>query len=126
MLALDVHTPMGYTLTKELPMDHTAQSQTLTLAIEGMSCEHCVKAVTQALAAIPGLAVRSVTVGNAAVESKNDAAVGKALAALDDAGFPARVATRAGNWPVGTPGSCCGGSAKPAGGSAESHGCCGN
>jgi copper chaperone len=37
----------------------------LTLHIEGMSCGHCLNAVNQALAALPGVQVDSVRIGRA-------------------------------------------------------------
>jgi len=40
----------------------------LTLAIEGMSCSHCLNAVNQSLAALPGVSIRSVRIGRAELE----------------------------------------------------------
>lgn len=37
----------------------------LKLTIEGMSCEHCVRAVKNRLAATPGVAVEDVAIGSA-------------------------------------------------------------
>ena len=39
----------------------------VTLAIEGMSCGHCVKAVTQALERVQGVEVQEVRIGSARV-----------------------------------------------------------
>jgi copper chaperone len=39
--------------------------QRLTLHIEGMSCGHCLNAVSHALAALPGVQVDSVRIGRA-------------------------------------------------------------
>lgn len=39
----------------------------LSLAIEGMSCGHCVRAVTGALQAVPGVTVDAVAIGSAQV-----------------------------------------------------------
>jgi copper chaperone CopZ len=39
--------------------------ETLKLTIEGMSCEHCVRAVKNRLTATPGVAVDDVAVGSA-------------------------------------------------------------
>ncbi|MGI8673290.1 MAG: cation transporter, partial [Luteitalea sp.] len=36
-----------------------------TLTIEGMSCGHCIKAVTMALQDLPGVTVKDVRVGQA-------------------------------------------------------------
>ncbi len=42
-------------------------SETLTMRIEGMSCAHCVRAVRDALAEVPGATVERVEVGGATV-----------------------------------------------------------
>jgi copper chaperone len=39
----------------------------LHLAIDGMSCGHCVKAVTGALQRLPGVAIEQVAIGSAVV-----------------------------------------------------------
>ena len=39
--------------------------ETLKLTIEGMSCEHCVRAVKNRLTATPGVAVDEVAIGSA-------------------------------------------------------------
>lgn len=59
-----------------------------TLRIDGMSCGHCVKAVTMALLDLPGVSVRDVTVG-AAVIDIDEAVVTDAqvTAAIEEAGF---------------------------------------
>lgn len=62
----------------------------LTLHITGMSCGHCLNAVNQALAALPGLAVESVRIGRA--EVRYDPALVdpvRIAAAVDAAGYPA-------------------------------------
>lgn len=41
--------------------------QKISLAIDGMSCGHCVAAVKKELAAMPGVAVDEVTIGSATV-----------------------------------------------------------
>ena len=73
----------------------TSSSATpITLAITGMSCGHCVRAVDAALAALPGVAVHEVAVGRAtvALDAAHGPSVDAVLAAVDDAGYPARVA----------------------------------
>ncbi|HYE57506.1 MAG TPA: heavy-metal-associated domain-containing protein [Rhodothermales bacterium] len=42
-------------------------TQTETLRIEGMSCQHCVRAVRSALEGVPGVTVEDVQVGTARV-----------------------------------------------------------
>jgi copper chaperone len=64
----------------------------LTLVIDGMSCDHCVARVKRTLDAIPGVTTRQVRVGGAEVE--HDPALVSAheiAAAVDGAGYPARV-----------------------------------
>jgi len=68
----------------------TNTTGTVTLAIDGMSCGHCMQSVTRALAAVPGVKVRSVAVGSAVIEAADGWAAGKAVAALEEAGYPAK------------------------------------
>ncbi|MCC6661538.1 MAG: cation transporter [Phycisphaerales bacterium] len=89
---------------------------TVTFAIDGMSCGHCVGNVTRALEATPGIAVRSVAVGTAKVEADSPAATAGALAAIEAAGYTATVAASA---PPKTHSGCgCCGTSKAAGPSA--------
>ena len=63
-----------------------------TLHIDGMHCGACVRRVTQALAAVEGIAVDEVRVGAARLSSNLDRApVDLALAAVAKAGFTARL-----------------------------------
>jgi copper chaperone CopZ len=48
-------------------MSTATYPETFTLAIGGMSCTHCVRAVHQALADLPGAQVERVDVGSATV-----------------------------------------------------------
>ena len=65
--------------------------QKLSLAIEGMSCGHCVARVTKALSALPGVRIGSVGLGSATVEYDPATSSPQAIAAaLDEAGYPAR------------------------------------
>ena len=62
----------------------------LTLHITGMSCGHCLSAVNQALAALPGSGRRSVRIGRA--EVRYDPALidpAQIVAAVDEAGYHA-------------------------------------
>ncbi|HKG95417.1 MAG TPA: heavy-metal-associated domain-containing protein [Gemmatimonadaceae bacterium] len=67
----------------------------VTLDIAGMSCGHCVGAVTRALQSVNGVAVERVSVGSAtvafdpAVVSTDDVA-----RAVEEAGYEARPAAR--------------------------------
>lgn len=115
-------------------MDTTTNATgTTTLAIEGMTCGHCVQAVTNALSAVPGVKVRSVAVGSAVIEANDGRAAGKAVAALDEAGYPARAVgdneSKAAPTPSRGGGGCYGGAKAAIPGSAAargtSGGCCG-
>jgi copper chaperone len=59
-----------------------------TFRIEGMGCTHCVNAVREALAGVPGLRIEDVTVGSATV-SYDPALVGedRIRAAVAAAGY---------------------------------------
>lgn len=62
----------------------------LTLSIQGMSCDHCLHAVTDALRASPGVQLESVQLGRATLgydEQVTDP--GRIEAAVADAGYPA-------------------------------------
>lgn len=111
----------------------TGMNQTTTLAIDGMTCGHCVQAVTKALAAVPGVKVRSVTVGRAVIETADGWVTATAANALSQAGYPAKAvgdsATPAAAGTAKSGGGCCGGAgrAKPDGtaGTNSPRGCCG-
>jgi copper chaperone CopZ len=71
---------------------------TITLAIDGMSCGHCVRAVRDALASVESVQVADVAIGSATIqlpegETPDGPAVAAAIAAVDDAGYPAKVGT---------------------------------
>jgi len=61
---------------------------TRTLKIDGMSCGHCIGAVTMALQDLPGVEVKDVKVGQAVIEA-DDSVVTTAhiAAAIDEAGY---------------------------------------
>lgn len=69
--------------------------QTLNLSISGMSCGHCVRAVRDALAHLPGVAVEQVDIGTASI--KYDPAVvslDEVTGAIEDAGYAAEATAR--------------------------------
>lgn len=100
----------------------TDTNMTTTLRIDGMTCGHCVQAVTKALSTVPGVKVKSVEMGSAVIEASDGWAAGKAVAALEEAGYPAKTVSNAAG--AGSPkpamsgGGCCGGArnAIPGGG----------
>jgi copper chaperone CopZ len=61
---------------------------TTTLTISGMSCSHCVAAVTRHLSALDGVTVREVEVGRAVIDADPARVTPEALAAaIGAAGF---------------------------------------
>jgi copper chaperone CopZ len=63
-----------------------------TLKIDGMHCGACVRRASQALAAVPGLAVGELRVGEAKLSSEQSPApVELAIAALAKAGYTAHL-----------------------------------
>ena len=115
-------------------MNTTTQDvRTTQLAIDGMTCGHCVQAVTKALSGVPGVTVKSVAVGSAVIETADGWAAGKAVAALDEAGYTAKAVGPAAAASAPMPaksGGCCGGGARStaanqAPDAKASGGCCG-
>ena len=73
-------------------------SQQTVLTIAGMSCQHCVRAVDEALRAVPGVVVEKVEIGSAVLshtEADGHAATEAALVAVTDAGYAPSVSDRA-------------------------------
>lgn len=63
---------------------------TLKLAIQGMSCSHCLNAVNKSLAGLDGVQVRSVGIGRAELEyDPEKLGPEQIMAAVADAGYPA-------------------------------------
>ena len=60
----------------------------MTLKIDGMHCDACVRRVTLTLEKMPGVTVGTVAIGSATVEAADPEPV---LAALQKAGYPAQV-----------------------------------
>lgn len=59
-----------------------------TLLIDGMSCEHCVRALEAALRALAGVDVRAVEVGRAVIAYTPEAiSREQIMAAVEEAGF---------------------------------------
>jgi len=63
-----------------------------TLKIEAMHCGSCVRRVSQALAATPGVVVREVRIGTARLTASGDLVpTDSAIAALAKAGYAAHL-----------------------------------
>jgi copper chaperone len=68
----------------------------LTMNVEGMSCGHCVHAVSKALEDLDGVTVDTIAVGSATVSYDPSAtSVGQITRAVEDAGYQARPAGQA-------------------------------
>lgn len=66
--------------------------QHVTLHIEGMSCGHCLNAVSRALGAVPGVEIESVQIGRADVRyDEQSTSPGALEAAVAEAGYHATV-----------------------------------
>ncbi len=63
--------------------------KTLNMAVQGMTCQHCVHHVTEALKEVPGVESVEVSLDNhaATLQVGDDFAEPSAAAALDDAGY---------------------------------------
>ena len=62
----------------------------LKLEVSGMSCGHCVGAVRDALAAVPGVKVDDVSIGSASVTiDETKTRVSELVDAVQDAGYEA-------------------------------------
>jgi copper chaperone len=67
----------------------------VTINIAGMSCGHCVGAVTKALKQLGGVQVEQVTVGSATVAYDPDVNSAERIArAIEDAGYEVHPAAR--------------------------------
>jgi copper chaperone CopZ len=65
----------------------------LHLVIDGMTCGHCMTAVSTALTALPGVEVEEVNIGSADVAFDPDqVSVARLLDAVNDEGYVATVA----------------------------------
>ena len=64
-----------------------------TVAVEGMTCEHCVRAVFTALAAVPGIDRAEVSIGSARVEHDGNVTVAQIREAIVVAGYAVTDAT---------------------------------
>lgn len=72
-------------------------TKNLRLVIDGMTCGHCVSAVTTALTSLPSVTVRDVTIGTADVAFDADrVSVAQLLDAVNDEGYVASAEPTAG------------------------------
>jgi copper chaperone len=63
----------------------------LDLAIEGMSCGHCVTAVKKELSKLKGVTIESVEVGKARIQfDENAISLDRVIRAVENAGYKVR------------------------------------
>ncbi|MDW5505654.1 cation transporter [Pseudomonas lundensis] len=65
-------------------------SQTTVLALQGLSCMHCVGSTRKALEAVPGVTAADVTIDNATVTGDVDPQT--LIKAVEEAGYHANLA----------------------------------
>jgi copper chaperone len=83
--------PCGGILDDMATSTSSSSSFPLTLTITGMSCDHCIRAVSKTLASVPGVVVKHVDVGRAQVEyDGRSESLNAIVHAVDDAGYEAR------------------------------------
>ena len=62
----------------------------LDLAVEGMTCEHCVRAVTDALTAVPGVSSVAVDLARGRVRVEGEPDPASVAAAIEGEGYTVR------------------------------------
>ncbi len=62
-----------------------------TLTVEGMSCDHCRRAIEEALFAVPGVEKAEVSLAEGRAVVTGDVPVEKLVAAVEQAGYKARL-----------------------------------
>ena len=68
-----------------------AEAEEVTLHVDGMTCPKCVGRVERALLALPGVASAAVDLASNRAVVSGTCDLPSILAALDDAGYPARL-----------------------------------
>lgn len=61
--------------------------QDIAITISGMSCGHCLNAVSRAVDSVSGVEVKSVRIGRADLRVLDDLTVARVKAAIEDAGY---------------------------------------
>lgn len=67
--------------------------QSMAFTITGMSCGHCLNAVNQALASVPGITLNSVRIGRAEVGLPDGVGGDAVKAAIERAGYKVEAMT---------------------------------
>jgi copper chaperone CopZ len=88
---LNRYTPYGYIGVNSHPGLVMAE---VTLHIEGMSCGHCLNAVSRALNGVPGIQVKTVQIGRAEVTIPGTTDPEQVAKVVSDAGYRATAVAR--------------------------------
>lgn len=64
-----------------------AGMKTIAVEIEGMSCDHCVRAVKNAVSAVAGVVGAEVRVGHADVKAGDEVSPDAVIAAIEEEGY---------------------------------------
>jgi copper chaperone len=59
----------------------------IAITISGMSCGHCLNAVSQAVASVSGVQVKNVRIGRAELRVSDDSTVARVKTAIEEAGY---------------------------------------
>ncbi len=59
----------------------------MELQIDGMSCQHCVRAVEEALTGVAGVEVNAVQVGSASITASAETGIEQIRMAIEEEGF---------------------------------------
>lgn len=66
--------------------------ESITLSIQGMTCDHCVRAVSGALSSLPGVSVTEVGIGRARLDfDERRVREQQIVDAVEDEGYQAQV-----------------------------------
>jgi copper ion binding protein len=68
-----------------------SDERTLTFRVPGMTCDHCVRAVTAEVGAIEGVTSVEIDLGTKVVEVRGTEDVDAVRAAVDEAGYEAEL-----------------------------------
>ena len=61
--------------------------QDIAITISGMSCGHCLNAVSQAVSSVNGAKLKNVQIGRADLRVPDDSTVARVKTAIEEAGY---------------------------------------
>lgn len=61
--------------------------QDIAITISGMSCDHCLNAVSKAVASVSGVEVKNMRIGHADLRVPDDSTVARVKTAIEEAGY---------------------------------------